>query len=127
MLCLWRKNNMEKKNLPYMKPHHTLVAGGFTLPIEVNLALATCCLIVPQQPCPHSHRQCTVWSCANLPAISYHEAQVNFLKTIQWGPMGKKKPSKITVTFIFNHIFSISDIWRSCAGHCFNWPDVWCT
>ena len=32
---------MEKENLPYMKPHHTLVAGGFALPIEVNLALAT--------------------------------------------------------------------------------------
>ena len=33
---------MEKENSPYMKPHHTLVAGGFALPIEVNLALATC-------------------------------------------------------------------------------------
>ena len=42
MLCLWRKNNMEKKNLPYMKPHHTLVADGFALPIEVNLPLAIC-------------------------------------------------------------------------------------
>ena len=39
------------------------------------------------------------------------------------GPMGKKKPSKITLTFIFHHIFLIADILRSCAGHCFNWPD----
>jgi hypothetical protein len=33
---------MEEVKFPYMKPHHTLVAGGFALRIEVNLALATC-------------------------------------------------------------------------------------
>ena len=33
---------MEKENSPYMKPHHTLVADGFALPIEVNLPLAIC-------------------------------------------------------------------------------------
>ena len=57
-------------------------------------------------------------------AIDY---RLNFQKFVPSSLTFHAWRSSLSVTFIFNHIFLIADIWRSCAGHCFNWPDVWCT